>query len=371
MSGFTVPVFTWLYQGVVAAGGSVAVYRTGTTTLVTIYSDGALTMPISNPITLDVNGQCSFYVDGTVNLRMDGYTLPALAGALIRSIDPVYPTGAASASGNIVPWVAAGGSADVITATYSPVITSLTDGLLLSFRATAANATTTPTFAPNGLTAHTITQKGGSALVAGNISANLSEYFVRYNLASTRWELMNPSGGSQGLNLLATVNASGAASVTFNSTYITNAYNKYVIEFDGLVNSVSSADLYVTYSTNNGSVYLSSGYFSWGQYQPYNSATITGAAATTASQISLGLGNGFGLAAATPSSGTLKFSNPSASAILAMQFELFASQSGSPTYNRISGWAYNAGTTAINNIKIAPSSGTTTGNFHLYGIAGT
>lgn len=91
------------------------------------------------------------------------------------------------------PWVAAGGTVDAITATYSPAIAALSDGLQLGFRATGANATTTPTFAPNGLTAHTITKQGGAALVAGDIAANLAEYIVRYNLANTRWELLNPN----------------------------------------------------------------------------------------------------------------------------------------------------------------------------------
>lgn len=91
-------------------------------------------------------------------------------------------------------WVAAGGSADAITATYSPAITALVDGMLCWFRATAANATTTPTFAPNGLTARTITRSGGGALLAKDIPAALAEVILRYNLANTRWELLNPLG---------------------------------------------------------------------------------------------------------------------------------------------------------------------------------
>lgn len=90
-------------------------------------------------------------------------------------------------------WIAAGGTADAITATYSPPVKVLVDGMLLGFRATAANATTTPTFAPNGLTARTIVKRGGGALVAGDIPGNLSECVVRYNLANTRWELINPA----------------------------------------------------------------------------------------------------------------------------------------------------------------------------------
>lgn len=89
-------------------------------------------------------------------------------------------------------WVAAAGTADALTAVYSPVNTALSDGLLLFTRAGAANATTTPTFAPDGLTAHTITKSGGVALAAGDIVGAGHELELRYNLANTRWELLNP-----------------------------------------------------------------------------------------------------------------------------------------------------------------------------------
>lgn len=95
----------------------------------------------------------------------------------------------------IVNWIAAAGTADVITAAYNPVITALSDGQICFFRASAANATTAPTFSPNGLTARTITKSGGSAIAVGDIPAANAEVILRYNLANTRWELMNPASG--------------------------------------------------------------------------------------------------------------------------------------------------------------------------------
>jgi hypothetical protein len=94
---------------------------------------------------------------------------------------------------NVLNWVAAGGTANAITATYVPPVAALIDGLLCCCRATAANSTTTPTFAPNGLTAHTITRGGGVALKIGDISGANAEIILRYNLANTRWELLNPA----------------------------------------------------------------------------------------------------------------------------------------------------------------------------------
>ena len=90
-------------------------------------------------------------------------------------------------------WVDGGGSANAITATYVPAITALIDGQLCGVRATAANTTTTPTFAPNGLTARTIKKTGGVALVAGDIRADNHDLLLRYNLADTSWELLNPA----------------------------------------------------------------------------------------------------------------------------------------------------------------------------------
>ena len=90
-------------------------------------------------------------------------------------------------------WVDGGGTADVITATYSPVITALVDGQLCFVRATLANATTTPTFSPSGLTARTIVKNGGVALAAGDIVGDGHQLILRYDLAGTQWELLNPA----------------------------------------------------------------------------------------------------------------------------------------------------------------------------------
>lgn len=90
-------------------------------------------------------------------------------------------------------WAIAGGAADAITASYTPANATLADGLILGFRATAANATTAPSFNADGLGAKTITKKGGQALLAGDIPGALAECLVRYNAANSRWELLNPA----------------------------------------------------------------------------------------------------------------------------------------------------------------------------------
>lgn len=105
-------------------------------------------------------------------------------------------------------WVDAGGTADAITATYSPAVTSVVDGQLFFVRAGAANTTTTPTFKPNTLTARTIVKDGGAALVAGDIAGDGHELILRYYAASTRYELLNPAGTVFGRSIKNAADAS-------------------------------------------------------------------------------------------------------------------------------------------------------------------
>lgn len=90
-----------------------------------------------------------------------------------------------------VAWGIAAGTAQAITVDYDPAVEALTDGLGLAFRAANDNTGAAPTFSPNELTARSIVKRFNTALAAGDIVAG-GEYFVRYNLANTRWVLMNP-----------------------------------------------------------------------------------------------------------------------------------------------------------------------------------
>jgi hypothetical protein len=117
----------------------------------------------------------------------------------------------------------AGGTADALTVTFANVPTAINtfaDGIEIKVRAASANATTTPTIAVNGGTARTITKRGGSALIAGDIFGNLAEMTLRYNLANTRWELLNPAGNTVDPTTWTPVDSSGASlSLTVNDAY--------------------------------------------------------------------------------------------------------------------------------------------------------
>lgn len=114
-----------------------------------------------------------------------------------------------------VNWAIAAGTGDAITAAYTPsnATTGLTDGLILGFRALAANTINNPTFSPDGLTAHPIVQTGGNVLSPGQIPGQYAEVLVRYNLANTRWELLNPRSLTDASRYFAIATGTGDAIV--------------------------------------------------------------------------------------------------------------------------------------------------------------
>lgn len=149
------------------------------------------------------------------------------------------------------PWVVATGTPDGLTATYAPAIPALYDGLIVTFRASAANLTTTPTFSPNGLTVRVITKSGGVALAAGNIAGNLAEYIMRYNLANTRWELLNPTTVAQPSFLAGLI--SGLVPSGFNNN---GATTQQVLFFGGQATDTTNTAVITavagTWSVTNG-----------------------------------------------------------------------------------------------------------------------
>lgn len=111
-----------------------------------------------------------------------------------------------------MPIASAGGTVDAITVDYTPDIT-LADKQLVAFIASGANTSATPTFQPDGLTAHVMTKRGGAALVAGDIPGAGAIIIAEYNLTSTRWEIANP-GTIAEANISFTDITSGDVSTT-------------------------------------------------------------------------------------------------------------------------------------------------------------
>lgn len=200
---------------------------------------GTYSLPAGNPVvtgtvissTVQNNTMTDVATALTQSLAYDGQTLPIAN----LPMGTYRHTGVGNGVGRTdyaalgqqqdgkINWAVAGGTADALTATYSPVVTVLADGQLCFVRATATNATTTPTFSPNSLTERTVTKLGGAAVVAGEW-VNLQELILRYNLANTRWELLNPrkvSASEIAGGTLGSVTIANSNTVTLKDTLFT------------------------------------------------------------------------------------------------------------------------------------------------------
>ena len=150
--------------------------------------------------------------------------------------------------GNFFNIASAAGTADAITAVYTPGISALSNGMTLYVRAALANATTTPTFTPASgvITAKTIVKGAGSALAAGDIAGAGHWIELQYDLSLDKWVLLNPATGVVSQNyvqvqrrqtvLSGPVDSNGAAafggstgsnSVTASGTLVATAANGF------------------------------------------------------------------------------------------------------------------------------------------------
>jgi hypothetical protein len=87
------------------------------------------------------------------------------------------------------------GTANAITADFTPGITALANGLTVIVRAAAANASATPSLAANATAAKTIVKGNGLALVAGDIAGAGHWLELQFDTALDKWVLQNPATG--------------------------------------------------------------------------------------------------------------------------------------------------------------------------------
>ena len=105
------------------------------------------------------------------------------------------------------------GSADAYVATLTPVPSSLSRYLTVCFKASAANATTTPTINVNGLGAKTIVTESGAAVAAGAIQAS-GYYWLQYDDTSSKFVMVSNPSRMPGAGLVHAPNAQAGAGYT-------------------------------------------------------------------------------------------------------------------------------------------------------------
>lgn len=136
-----------------------------------------------------------FMADAQANNITDATAIATLAGYLKTAIKNV----------SILSCVAAG-TANAITAAFTPATTALADGKFLIIRASAANSSATPTLAVDGLTAKTIVKGSNAPLVNGDIAGAGFWMLITYDASLDKYVLNNPAvasgGGGGGVGIL-------------------------------------------------------------------------------------------------------------------------------------------------------------------------
>ena len=170
---------------------------------------------------------------------------------------------------------------------------------------------------------------------------------------------------------LQTQTASSASSITFTSTYITSTYKKYYLDYTNVIISSDGGNIAATVSYDNGSNYVTSGYYYHRIFS--NSGTASNSLASsggTNNSSLLMLGTGAGLGTSTDESGSGRMTifdpNSSDSKFFISEGTIITS-SGALAQQYIYQGLITSST--INNIKITPNTGTiNTGTFTLYGV---
>ncbi len=109
------------------------------------------------------------------------------------------------------------GAADAYLVALTPVPSSYTRYLTVCFKASAANATTTPTVNVNSLGAKTIVSEAGAALSPGAIQAN-GYYWAEYDDTSAKFVMISNSSKVAGAGILQAPNAQSGAGYTTAAT---------------------------------------------------------------------------------------------------------------------------------------------------------
>jgi len=267
--------------------------------------------------------------------------------------------------------ITAGGTADALTGTFSPAHTTDVAGRVVIVQAASNNATTTPTFQLDSLTARTITKDGGVALAAGDIKAG-SFIILKYDLTNTVWELLNPmraptAATGASMVLLATQTASNSATVDF-TTNIDGTYDHYVIKFTNVDIATTGSTLYMRFSIAG--TFVTAGNYRWMNNENYAAATTTplGSASDTVFRIANSMS-----------------ADPTGNAYSALEGEIHLSSPDNTTYDTRY-WGHVTyestadfttailggnlrDTAAVDGVRFYPSSGNiNSGLFRLYGI---
>lgn len=128
------------------------------------------------------------------------------AGQILTANSSGDPQWTANPTASNTNYAADTGAANAYVVTLSPALGAYTAGVLVQFKATNAN-TTTSTVNVNGLGVQTIKKLGGTDLASGDISAGM---IVELEYDGTNFQMLNPVGNAP-VTLVAGVYPAGSA----------------------------------------------------------------------------------------------------------------------------------------------------------------
>lgn len=237
-------------KGNVIAGASVLVLTAGGNNA-TIYSDNSSTA-LGNPFNTIGSGYYEFYAaNGTYTVRITKTGFDTISFPIVLN-DPTTATNRATA----------GGTANALTASFG--LSSYTDGLQIQLVAIAANTSTTPTVALDGMAAKTIVKYGNQPLIAGDIYAAGHVLDLVYRSSASVFELLNPKNLSDTINVVSVAALKALSSTPLIDGETRNLLGYYTAGDGGGQQVYWSASSSAT--ANEGSVFLPTGHVGNGRW---------------------------------------------------------------------------------------------------------
>lgn len=269
----------------------------------------------------------------------------------------------------------AGGTADALTLTVSPVPAAYATYQRFVFKAASDN-TTSATINVNSLGVKTIkkrTTSGVADLTGGEIQQD-GIYAIVYD--GTYFQLEDFAQGeiSTDYELLATATASASATLDFESV-ITSTYDSYVFVISNIRPATDGSQLVMRTSTNNGSTYDSTAanYISVYEYKILDGSAVVsssniGNLSSTYLNIAGGSSATIGSAAAEGVSGTVTLLSPSGTTRTKTIMASGIYQGITGTEYSFEVFGYRNATTDIDAVRFLMDSGNiTSGSIRLYG----
>lgn len=323
------------------------------TTLISQLPSGQAIKPASGTLTLDgtIIGSTDKQAATFTTVSATSVTSPLGAFTVVSAATPI--TGSSGGTGNAF-------------MTFAGPATALKTYTLPNATTTILTTNSAVTVAQGGTGLATLTANN---VILGNGASNPT--FVAPGTSGnvltsngTTWASAAAAGGSGSMVLLSTQAASTSTNINFDSTLITSTYKQYIIEIIDMIPSTSASPV-VTFSKDNGSNMLGSGY-AYSLTGTVTTATAITTGSASASNITLenqGINSSFAC--------SIKVYNPLGTTVSKKIIWQAASDTSGVSYvNTLGTGYYKADTAAINYIRIAMTSGTiTSGTFKLYGIS--